>query len=408
MKTVLLLTLVLQTGWSLDNGLGLLPPMGWNTWCTLGRCGRDYCDAKEIMEIADAMASNGMKELGYEYINLDDCWADKRAADGTILPDKDRFPDGLMPVIEYVNSKGFKFGLYTDAGVYTCSQGERDHKIPGSYSYYKQDAITYAEWGVEYVKMDWCNTIVNNNTLDPKIQYPQMTKALNKTGKPIFFAACEWGVEDPWDWMAKYANSWRSGPDHHDNWGSTSSIIEINANKGKYAGPGGWNDADFIMTGGEGCPDNAPMAHCPGQTDVEYRTEFTMWCMISSPLIVATDIRNMTAIMKEVLLNRDLIEVNQDPLKQAGNRIATQQCPQGTQDCQVWAKKLQAEGTYAVALYNSGSNLTKIELQLHLLSLDPPLLLTDLWTKLSTRVSEDMFSAFVEPHEAKVYKISPI
>jgi len=203
------------------------------------------------MSIADAMASNGMKEAGYKYINMDDCWADHRDADGTIVPDESRFPNGLVPVIQYVNSKGFKLGLYTDAGIYTCSQGGRSHKIPGSYGHYSQDAETYASWGVEYVKMDWCNTKINGTQLDPKEQYPQMTKALNKTGKPIFFNACEWGVEDPWMWMAQFANSWRSGPDHHDDWDSTSKIILNNIGKGKYAGPGGWNDFDFLMTGGQ-------------------------------------------------------------------------------------------------------------------------------------------------------------
>lgn len=396
---------LLEPSRSLDNGVGLFPPMGWNGWCSMGSCQTDYCNAEELMAIADAMANNGMKELGYEYINVDDCWADKRDIDGTIVPDKDRFPNGLVPVIKYINSKGFKFGLYTDAGLYTCQSGGRDHRIPGSYGHYEQDAKTYAEWGVEYVKMDWCSTNVSNVTLSPRIQYAQMSKALNMTGKPIFFNACEWGVEDPWEWMAQYANSWRSGPDHHDNWKSTAAIIEINADKAKYAGPGGWNDADFIMTGGEGCGNDLySTRHCPGQTDVEYRTEFTMWCIIASPLIVSTNIRNMTAIMKEVLLNADLIAVSQDPLRQAGGRLGFSDCPQGRQYCQIWTKKLTGgENSYAVSLYNSGSDSSVISFKLSLLNLTQPLKFSNLWDKKHFFVLSDTMQASVAPHEAKVY-----
>ncbi|XP_064390820.1 uncharacterized protein LOC135338698 [Halichondria panicea] len=382
--------------------------MGWNTWCTLGRCGRDYCDSKEIMSIADAMVANGMQAFGYEYINMDDCWADHRDSNGNIVPDKNRFPDGLMPVIQYVNSKGFKFGLYTDAGVYTCSQGGRDHKIPGSYGYYEQDAKTYAQWGVEYVKMDWCNTKVNGTELDPKVQYAQMSKALNETGKSIFFNSCEWGVEDPWEWMAQYANSWRSGPDHHDDWKSTSQIIEINADKGKYGNPGGWNDADFLMTGGQGCEDNVPLKHCPGMTDTEYRTEFIMWCIMGSSLLVSTDIRNMTDIMKMALLNKELIDVNQDKKNgTGGNRIGNWDCSEGSKYCQIWAKHLH-DGRYAVALYNAGEKSHDITFKFDLLGKSwTSVTMRDLWAHKDLGTFTTSFSAEVESHGAQVYMVAP-
>ena len=214
--TLLLLSLAPHV-LSLNNGLGRTPPLGWNTWCTEGNCARDYCDAQEIMEIADAMAANGMRALGYEYINLDDCWASERV-NGKLVPDKVRFPDGMVPVIQYVNAKGFKFGLYTSAGITTCNRGGRSYEIPGSYGHYEQDAATFASWGVEYVKMDWCGTVVDKQQLDPLEQYPEMSKALNATGKPIFFDACERGKEHPEYWMQWYANAWRTGRDHHDTW----------------------------------------------------------------------------------------------------------------------------------------------------------------------------------------------
>jgi len=324
--------------------------MGWNTWCTLGKCGRDYCNETEIRSIAQTMIRNGMKDLGYNYVNLDDCWADRRDANGNILADASRFPSGMKALADYIHSLGMKFGLYTCAGTYTCSSGGRDHKIPGSYGHYDQDAKTYASWGIDYVKMDWCNT----EGLDPKIQYPLMTKAINASGRAMFFEMCEWGKEDPWEWAQPYANAWRATGDHHDEWGSTSNIIDQMAGLGKYAESGAWNYMDFLMTGGQGC-DNITTAHCPGMTNTEYITEFTMWTICNSGLIVATDIRTLTPIMKKILFNKEVIAINQDALKKAGDRVSASDCGEDSNTCQVWAKELYG-GSYAIVLYNKGSS----------------------------------------------------
>jgi alpha-galactosidase len=366
------------------------------------------CYASEIMSIADAMATNGMKELGYEYINLDDCWADYRDSDGNIVPDMKRFPQGIVPVVEYVKSKGLKFGLYTDAGIYTCNKGQRSHDIPGSYGHYQQDANSYASWGVEFVKMDWCNTDINGTQLDPKIQYPEMSKALNKTGKPIFFNSCEWGQDDPWTWMRPYANAWRSGPDHHDSWTSTSVVIEFNHNRGQYAGPGGWNDLDFLMTGGQGCPSGRPLEHCPGQTDAEYRTEFSIWSITASNLLVSTDIRNMTDIMKQVLLNKEIIDVNQDYPGKGGNRIAYTNCTEAFDACQVWAKPL-SDKTYAVAFYNAGDTKNTIYFNLNMLNFtSPSVAVRDLWQHADLGTFSGIFHADVANHDTAIYKMAPV
>ncbi|XP_019849586.1 PREDICTED: alpha-galactosidase-like [Amphimedon queenslandica] len=388
-----------------NNGVGLKPPMGWNTWCSLGRCGRDYCDAKELMAIADAMATNGMKEAGYEYINMDDCWGDHRDDKGNIVPDKDRFPDGLVPVVKYVNSKGFKFGLYTDAGLYTCSSGGRKYKIPGSYGHYEQDANTYASWGIEYVKMDWCNTKINGTELDPHKQYQEMSDALNKTGKPIFFNSCEWGVDNPWEWMHQYANSWRTGPDHHDDWKTTSKIIEVNADLGDYAGTGkGWNDPDFLMTGGEGCDPPVDSVHCPGMTDTEYRTEFTLWCLMSAPLLVVTDVRNMTSIMKEVLLNKDLIEINQDTTGPGGKRIGFDKTC-GENACQIWAKNI-TNGEKAIALYNADSVSHNITLDFSLFGWKV-VSMQNLWKNENLNATNS-YTVEVESHGVQAYRAASV
>jgi alpha-galactosidase len=178
----------------------------------------------------------------------------------------------MKALADQVHALGLKFGLYTCAGNYTCSSGGRDHKIPGSFGHYQQDANSYASWGVDFVKMDWCNT----NGLNPKVQYPEMTKALNATGRPIFFEMCEWGLDDPWLWATPVANQWRTTGDHHDNWASTSSVIQAQVGLAQYSGRSAWNYMDFIYTGGQGCA-NDPNKHCPGQTDTEYMTEFTFW-----------------------------------------------------------------------------------------------------------------------------------
>jgi alpha-galactosidase len=372
------------------------------------RCGYDLCTASEIMNIADAMSTNGMRELGYEYINLDDCWANYRDENGTIVPDKSRFPDGLVPVIEYINSKGLKFGLYTDAGIHTCNKGERLHEIPGSYGHYEQDSKTYASWGVEFVKMDWCSTDINGTKLDPKVQYPEMARALNRTGKRILFNSCEWGVDDPWTWMRPYANAWRSGPDHHDKWLSTTLIIELNHARGVYAGPGGWNDFDFLMTGGQGCINGHRMEHCPGQTDAEYRTEFSIWSIAASNLLVATDIRNMTDIMKQILLNKEIIEVNQDYPGKGGNRIAYSNCTEGPTLCQIWAKPL-SDSTYAVGLYNAGEEDDTVYFDLKMLNFTTAIVaVRDLWQHQDLGIFTGFFSADVGTHDTAMYKMTPV
>jgi len=198
----------------LDNGLGRLPPMGWATWCTnkgAVPCLDDYCDEDEIKSIAKAMASNGMKELGYEYILLDDCWAGGRLPNGTIYAEIDRFPSGsLKPLADYVHSLGLKIGLYTDVGQKTC-KGDR----PGSWGFYEEDAKTFAGWSMDMVKMDWCG---HPGGYTAQQLYSMMRDALNKTGRPMFFMMCEWGLFNVWEWAMPVGNSWRIGPDHIPLW----------------------------------------------------------------------------------------------------------------------------------------------------------------------------------------------
>eukprot|EP01119_Soliformovum_irregulare_P010620 TRINITY_DN2622_c0_g1_i1.p1 TRINITY_DN2622_c0_g1~~TRINITY_DN2622_c0_g1_i1.p1 ORF type:complete len:412 (-),score=92.41 TRINITY_DN2622_c0_g1_i1:141-1376(-) len=406
MKVVLAFVSLFSLVFAINNGLGRLPPMGWNTWCTAGHCERDYCWDQEIREIADAMVENGMKDLGYQYVNLDDCWAATyRDSAGNLVAEPSRFPHGMKAVSDYVHSKGLKMGIYTDSGTEMCTGGR-----PGSYGHYQQDANQFAAWGIDYVKMDWCKTIINGTQLDPKIVYHNMSEALNKTGRPIFFNACEWGFHDPWLWAARDCNSWRSGQDHHDQWDGhpgTATIIEQNADLGKYAGPGGWNDLDFLMTGGEGCTSDYNKI-CPGQTWEEYRTEFSMWVIMSSPLIVATDIRPpaMTEKKKEILFNKEMIAVNQDPLGKAGGRVALFNCDAVNITCQIWAKDLQG-GEKAVALYNRGQVSHNITVRWDQLGWPrhTTAIVRDLWQHKDLGHHEGLFTASVPSHGTVVIRI---
>jgi len=404
MRVYFLFTLVfVSLSFALDNGEGLFPPMGWNTWCSLCQCGRDYCDASEVLNVAQTMVKNGMQKLGYNYINLDDCWADTRTpGTNVITADKNRFPNGMKDLVDKIHALGYKFGLYTCAGTQTCSSGLRNHTIPGSYGFYDLDAATYASWGVDFVKMDWCYT----QGLDPRVQYPQFSKSLNKTGRPIFFELCEWGLDKPWTWAQPVGNQWRTTGDHHDTWSSTLQIINDQAGLSKYSGKGAWNYMDFLYTGGQGCKDpNVP--HCPGQSPTEYRTEFSFWSFLNSGLIVATDVRVMSPIMREVLYNEEIIALNKDPLRKQGDRVAQYSPPDhADKTLQVWARPL-SDGSEAIILFNTDSKAYSIQALYKYWgwSQGTVAVVRDLWAHQTIGAFTDSYSAVVDPHGVRVFKL---
>jgi len=264
-----------------DNGAphSLLPPLGWSSWVALGPGADhpvfDYCDEFSVKAAADAFVDVGLYDAGYRHFHLDDCWAGGRNETGFLYPEADHFPNGMAPVVEYVHSKGLTFGLYTCAGTETCV-GKR----PGSKDHWQQDASVWAEWGVDWVKQDWCNT----QGMDIKTSYQAMSSALNKTGRQIHFNMCEWGLESPWNWGNTMAQSWRMSGDHTGNWDSTQSIISQSAAiPPEYSGrPYGWNDMDMLETG---CRGQCAKANDRPQnmTDAEFKTEFSMWAISASP-----------------------------------------------------------------------------------------------------------------------------
>jgi len=340
--TLLLVAITIYAVSAIPNGVGLVPPMGWTTWCTdtpIIPCYDDFCDEHEIKSVADSMVANGLNTLGYQYVILDDCWAGPRNATGNITADPTRFPSGMKSLVDYIHSKGLKIGLYTDVGTQTCKFGR-----PGSWPHYQQDAWTYANWGIDWVKMDWCGHPGGYNA--PQL-YAMMRDALNATGRQMFFAICEWGLDEPWTWGGKTGNMWRVGPDHLPFWWTpvttqdpgqgqgTSNIIDHMAGLSSYAGPGGWNDPDYLMTG----------IWIGGLSDVDWQTEFSFWSLFASPLIVASDVRDLSN--KQVLLNKEVIAVNQDPLGIPGDRRLN-----NSDGGQIWSKKL-SNNVWSAIMYNS-------------------------------------------------------
>ena len=294
-QQLLILSLLISSTLSLDNGLGLTPQMGWNTWNKFG------CNINEtlIYDSIDALVSSGLRDLGYNYMNLDDCWQKSRDANKTIVPDAEKFPNGIKVLADYAHNKSLKFGLYSDAGNYTCQLR------PGGYGYEDIDAKTYSEWGVDYLKYDNCL----NGGISAKIRYPRMTIALMRQERPIFFSICQWGEEEIATWGRAMGNSWRTTQDIVDRWDSMLNIIDINDQWYKYAGPGGWNDPDMLEVG------NRHMTY------VEYQTHFSLWAISKAPLLIGCDLTSMSNETFEILSNKEVIEINQDKLGEQGHKI---------------------------------------------------------------------------------------
>jgi alpha-galactosidase len=310
-------------------GLALTPPMGWNSWNHFA------CDVNEalIRETADAMVASGMKDAGYQLVNIDDCWHGERDADGFIQPDAERFPSGMKALADYVHAKGLKLGIYSDAGWKTC--GGR----PGSRGHEYQDALTYARWGIDYLKYDWCNA----EALNAEGAYLTMREALWAAGRPIVLSICEWGDNQPWEWGKEIGHLWRTTGDiyacfdcvkDHGTWKSWGVLQILDKQDGlrQHAGPGHWNDPDMMEVGN-------------GMSVSEDRAHFSMWAMLAAPLLAGNDLRNMSRETTEILTNREVIAVDQDPLGVQGFKYSA------ADGVEIWFRPL-AGGDWAMAVLN--------------------------------------------------------
>ncbi|HEX3249868.1 MAG TPA: alpha-galactosidase [Pyrinomonadaceae bacterium] len=388
MKTLITFALFFACCWTSaqahDNGLAKTPPMGWNSW------NKFACNVSEklIKEMADAMVTSGMRDAGYVYLVIDDCWQIDRDAHGNILPDPQRFPSGMKAVADYIHSKGLKFGLYSDAGTLTCQ------KRPGSRGYEFQDARQYAAWDVDYLKYDWCST----STQNAPASYSIMRDALLKAGRPIVFSICEWGTAKPWLWAKDVGNLWRTTGDIQDcwdckrDWGGMGvvHILDLQDGLESYAGPGHWNDPDMLEVGNG------------GMTAIEYRSHFSLWCILASPLMAGNDLRTMSPEIKEILTNREVIAVNQDPLGMQGRRVKRD----GEQE--VWSRQL-ADGGRAVVLFNRGAQEKEIAVSWTDIGYPPHLNanVRDLWAHKDLGKLSGSFSATVPSHGVVMVMIKP-
>jgi len=399
MKNNLLLVLsfaLLSTGTlfaqnSVSKGLALTPPRGWNTWNKFG------CNVSDelVRGAADAMVSSGMKDAGYQYIVIDDCWQVKRDEHGNIVPDPQRFPNGIKAVADYVHSRGLKFGIYSDAGEKTCAGR------PGGLGHEYQDALMYASWGVDYLKYDWCNTLPGQ---DARASYANIRRALDASGRPIVLSICEWGSHQPWLWGQEVGgNLWRTTGDIQPRWegkrewspgnccnNGVMAIVDENEPLYSRAGPGHWNDPDMLEVGNGGL------------TTTENRTHFSLWAIMAAPLIAGNDLRNMPPDVKEILTNKEVIAVDQDPLGRQGRRVWKDG------DLEVWAKQLQ-DGSRAVVLLNRGASQQTVTGTWEQIGYPDHLSASvrDLWAHKDLGKFTGKFSAPVESHGVVVIVVKP-
>jgi len=313
------------------------PPMGWNSWNKFG------CNVDEelIRETAEALVSSGMREAGYEFVNIDDCWHGERDKSGRITPDPERFPSGMRALADYIHSLGLKLGIYSDAGWKTCAGR------PGSRGREYQDAATYAEWGIDYLKYDWCNT----EGLAARGAYLTMRDALWAAGRPIVFSICEWGTDEPWEWGPETGHLWRTTGDIYPCWdceydhGTWSSwgilrILDMQDGLRSHAGPGHWNDPDMMEVGN-------------GMSVNEDRAHFSLWAMLAAPLLAGNDLRSMSAETRQILTRKDVLAIDQDPLGIQAFKY------RDDGDMEIWFKPL-VEEDWAMLVLNRGDKPTAI------------------------------------------------
>ena len=370
----------------------LTPPMGWNSWNTFGIS----INEQVIKETADKMVETGLKEAGYEYVCIDDCWSEwERGADGRLKPDKEKFPDGMKALADYIHAKGLKFGMYTSSGHRMCMGAA------GSYDYEFEDAETFASWDVDLLKYDFCH---RPSALSAEYTYRRMGAALAGCGRDILFSACSWGREDTFKWIKSTgASMWRSTGDINDSWGSIRDLALQQLELQPYNGLGCFNDMDMLTVGMNGSG-NVGVSGCSFE---EYKTHFSLWAMLNSPLIIGCDIRSMSEETKKILMNREIIAINQDP---AGRQPFLVKGVHDLYDVRayVWAKLL-SNGDYAVGMFNLEDTAAHMSFSAADLGYGRTsgrrLILTDLWSgEIQPMYGGIEVCTAIEPHCCRIFR----
>jgi len=376
-------------------GLALTPPMGFNTWNTFAKNINEVL----IKQTADTMVKNGMRDAGYTYIVIDDCWQlMDRDAQGNLVADPNKFPSGMKALGDYLHDRGFKFGIYSCAGSKTCGG------YPGSQGHEYQDALIFASWGVDYLKYDWCYTA----TRDPREAYTTMRDALFAAKRPVVFSICEWGGSKPWEWAKDVGHLWRTTGDIHacydcvQRWErGWKNILDLqyslvqpadgqNNGIGKYAGPGHWNDPDMLEVG----RDELSFA--------ESRAHFTLWCVLAAPLMAGADVRKLSPEILAVMTDREALAIDQDSLGKEGWRFRAEPSQE------IWVREL-ANGDWAIALLNTGDKPADLTLSFRdMWFIEGKRQIHDIWDKKDVGTNEKPFTKRLDSHDVAFLRLKLI
>ena len=365
------------------------PPMGWNSWNTFAA----NINEQLIFETADRMADSGLRDLGYEYLVIDDCWSlRERDENGRLVPDPEKFPHGMKAVADYVHSKGLKFGMYSCAGNLTCAA------YPGSFEHEFVDAATFAEWGVDYLKYDYC---YKSDIIHGRYLYRRMGLALKNCGRDILFSACSWGADDTHEWIRETgADMWRSTGDIFDVWSSVKDLTMQQEKILPYGGVGCFNDMDMLIVGMHG-KGNVGVENL---SDTQYKTHFSIWCLFGSPLMIGCDIRDMSEATKATLMNRELLAIDQDEdLRQV---IKIHGIWSGAE--QTNYARFLSNGDIAIGCFNFSDGRAGVRFNLDEFGLNEStgktLRMRELWTGEEITVKNGTFIHDIEPYDCLVFR----
>lgn len=368
------------------------PPMGWMTWNMF----KGDISEQLIKETADAMVESGLRDAGYKYVFIDDLWQGGRDNRNNIIPDPKKFPNGIKALADYVHSKGLKLGIYSDAAQLTCGG------CTASYGFEEQDARTFASWGVDYLKYDYCNAPEDSATA--RLRYKTMADALSKSGRDIVLGICEWGQRNGEEWCEHVGGQlWRTSSDVRDMWKDIVNqggvgildIINVTAPLSKQVRHGQWPDMDMLVVGLNGKGGPSSDLGGVGCTYTEYQTQMSMWCMMSSVLALSNDLRHLTPEDKRILLNKEIIAIDQDPLGKAAERVVNEA------GHQVFVRPL-ANGSHAVAILNSGDKAQRLSVSFKQLGLTGKYTVRDVWQHRDIARGATKWGGKVQAHETKV------
>jgi len=379
--------------------LAQTPPLGWNSWNMFGW----QINEEKVRTAADALVSSGLRDLGYNYLVIDDCWSqkDRRDSNGDLIPDPEKFPNGIKPLADYCHAQGLKIGIYSDAADKTCGG------YLGSYGFEEQDAALWASWEIDYLKYDYCNA--PNEQEEARKRYTAMGKALHNSGRDILFSLCEWGGRSPWLWGKEAGgHQWRVSGDVFDSWVDVwvphgpgyygigiDHSLDIAAFLSDYGGPGAWNDLDMLIVGLKG----KGQISGGGLSFLEYQTHMSVWVMACSPLMIGCDLSKMDTETFTLLSNPEVLAINQDPLGIPARRVRRYG------SCEVWKKPL-ADGNTAMMLINRGYSGETVSVKAGDLGLlDEPKIARNLWTGEDQADFNWDISLRVQPHQTLLYKI---